>query len=117
MNYNDKEKYGRDFAPNCDFQVYELNDNMRWDAKDGDVLADKYKNIGIFQECKGICWHSYIYIGCDGELRGFNIGGSHEQTGSHPATKEQREQLEKAMADAGYEWDAEKKELKHYGKD
>ena len=32
MNYNDKEKYGRDFAPNCDFQVYELNDNMRWGA-------------------------------------------------------------------------------------
>lgn len=30
----------------------------------------------------------------------------------HPASKEQRDQLEKAMFDAGYEWDAEKKELK-----
>ena len=27
-----KEKYGRDFAPECDFSVYELNDNMGWGA-------------------------------------------------------------------------------------
>ena len=81
------------------------------DAKYGDVLSDKYDNIGIFQECEGICWHSYIYLGCDGELRGFNIGGSHEQTDTHPATKEQRDTLMKAMADAGYKLDSENKIL------
>ena len=85
------------------------DENLRlWsiqDAKDGDVLVDKYNNIGIFQECEGICWHSYIYLGCDGELRGFSIGGSHEQTDTHPATKEQRDTLEKAMTNAGYKWD------------
>ena len=27
-----KEQYGRDFAPDCDFKVYELNDNMDWGA-------------------------------------------------------------------------------------
>lgn len=30
-----------------------------------------------------------------------------------PATKEQRDALMKAMNNAGYEWDAEKKELKN----
>ena len=30
----------------------------------------------------------------------------------HPATKEQRDALMKALNDAGYEWDIEKKELK-----
>ena len=82
------------------------------DAKNGDVLADKYNNIGIFSRCEGICWHSYIYLGCDGELRGFSIGGRHEQIDTHPATKEQRDALMKAMADAGYTFDFEKKELK-----
>ena len=30
----------------------------------------------------------------------------------HPATKEQRDALMKAMEDAGYDWDAENKKLK-----
>ena len=38
-----------------------------------------------------------------------------EGKGFYPATKEQREILMKAMTDAGYEWDAEKKELKKIG--
>ena len=28
----DKEQYGREFAPECEFEVYELNDNMGWGA-------------------------------------------------------------------------------------
>ena len=28
----DKEQYGRDFAPICDFHVYEFNDSMGWGA-------------------------------------------------------------------------------------
>ena len=82
------------------------------DAKPGDVLADKYDNIGFFKECEGIYWDSYIYLGCDGKLRGFSIGGKHEQTDAHPATKEQRDAIMKAMADAGWEFDFNKKELK-----
>ena len=38
--------------------------------------------------------------------------GSHEIVGSYPATKEQRDKFEKAMADAGYAFDFDKKELK-----
>ena len=79
------------------------------DAKDGDVLVDKYGNIGIYQGDKNVVtWHSYCYCGTN---KGFYDEGSHE----FPcclATKEQREQLYKAMHEAGYEWNAEKKELK-----
>ena len=81
------------------------------DAKKGDVLVDKYNNIGIFQECEGICWHSYIYLGCDDKLRGFSIGSSHEQTDTHPATKEQCDTFMKAINNAGYEWNAKTKTL------
>ncbi len=28
----DKEQYGREFAPKCEFGVYELNDTMGWGA-------------------------------------------------------------------------------------
>ena len=82
------------------------------DAKDCDVLVDEYNNIGIFKKCEDTYWHSYIYLGCDGKLRGFSIGGIHKQTDTNPSTKEQRDALMKAMNDAGYEWDSEKKELK-----
>ena len=82
------------------------------DAKNGDVLVDEDNNIGIYKEIESVYWNSYIYLGCDGKLRGFSIGGSHEQTDTRPATKEQRDTLEKAMADAGYTFDFEKKELK-----
>lgn len=100
-----------------DIPKYSVEDDYRlWDitkdAKDGDVLVDENDNIGIFQKCKGICWYSYIYLGCDGEVRGFKIGGSHVQSETHPATKEQRDTLIKAMADAGCEFDFDKKELK-----
>ena len=91
------------------------NDARLWNIKDvkpGDVLVDKDNNIGIFQECEGIYWNSYIYLGCDGKLRGFSIGGSHVQNGTYPATKEQRDTLMKAMTEAECEFDFNKKELK-----
>ena len=75
------------------------------DAKNGDVLVDEDNNIGIFQECEGMYWYSYTYLGYDGQLRGFSMGGSHEQTDTHPATKEQRDLLIQKINDAGYEWD------------
>ena len=81
------------------------------DAKDGDVLVDKDNNIGIFQKFEGIYWYSYIYLGCDGNLRGFNIGGSHKQTDVHPATKEQRDLLFQKIKEKGYEWNDKTKIL------
>ena len=81
------------------------------DAKDGDVLVDKDNNLGIFQKFEGIYWYSYIYLGCDGELRGFSIGGSYNQTDVHPATKEQRDLLFQKIKEAGYCWNDETKTL------
>lgn len=79
------------------------------DAKDGDVLVDKYGNIGIYQGYKNtVRWNSYCYCGVN---KAFYDEGSHEFP-CYPATKEQRELLFKKIKEAGYEGDAEKKELK-----
>lgn len=82
------------------------------DAEDGDVLVDEDNNIGIYKEKDDLNWSSYIYLGCDNRLRGFSMGGYHNYKNTKPAAKNQRELLFSKMKDAGYEWDAEKKELK-----
>lgn len=92
------------------------------DAKNGDVLVNQNGEMPfIFKECKD--YHIYCYCGYTNrkdvffdrfvngkgeELHWLNL--YYEQ--AYPATKEQREKLEKAITAAGYEWDAEKKELK-----
>jgi uncharacterized membrane-anchored protein YhcB (DUF1043 family) len=82
------------------------------DAKDGDVLADEDNNIGIYRgKVDDVDWHSYVYLGCDNYLYGYKIGGYHNIRNTKPATKEQHDQLEKAIADAGFTFDFEKKEL------
>ena len=85
------------------------------DAKDGDVLQLGEVTV-IFKKYIGqekcIC---YCSISEDG---GFEIPIENGEdniygcTDTTPATKEQREQLEKAMADARYTFDFDKKELK-----
>ena len=80
------------------------------DAKAGDVLVDNYGNICIYQEpSTKLMYHSYCY----GNNEYFiDSGGSHAIVGTYPATKEQRDLLFQKMKEAGYMWDAEKKELK-----
>ena len=84
------------------------------DAKDGDVLISKDKeDILIYKS------HSVIDLLLTSHIsfnkkegfcpRQYSAWDSNEFI---PATKEQRNSLEKAMTDAGYEWNAEKKELK-----
>ena len=84
------------------------------DAKDGDVLVASDGSIFILKDTiDGVCKH-YVALTTYDVVK-FNEGLEHywETTSSvHPATKEQREKLEKAMADAGYTFDFEKKELK-----
>ena len=84
------------------------------DAKEGDVLVDEDNNIGLYSgEKDDLYWHSCIYLGCDGYIRGgFRIGGYHTHKNTKPATEEQRDMLFHKMKETGYEWDAEKKELK-----
>ena len=85
------------------------------DAKDGDVLFTSstashetfiFKNIDEKGNAK--CYFAY-----DSE-DGFREGKYHfigRATNCKPATKEQRDLLFQKMHEAGYEWDAEKKEL------
>jgi len=96
------------------------NHNIRlWtiqDSKDGDVLANN-GNIILFKEISNSARKDYKYIkshclvlahGLD-----FYTGGSYNlDDGFHPATQEQRDLLFTKMKEAGYEWDAEKKELR-----
>ena len=84
------------------------------DAKDGDILASNYNKPFIYNGN-----HNSIHVGayCGITTNDKLIIASEEyhwteHLNIHPATKEQRDKLLKAMADAGYEWDAEKKELK-----
>ena len=86
------------------------------DAKDGDVLATEpiegYHSpfVAIYKKQNEEDFDSYCFIGFDGKFYKGENGHSTEKV--HPATKEQRDQLEKAMADAGYTFDFEKKKLK-----
>lgn len=79
------------------------------DAKDGDVLASN-KSIFIFQE-EYICEKPTAYCGL---MNGLFIEGNGDcwtNEKCYPATQKQRGLLFTKMKEAGYEWDAEKKEL------
>ena len=92
------------------------------DAKDGDALVAPPVNgseqIFIFKEIKD---RKYVKNAVEYYCRVFNNEfcvnerGFMGQSDDYftPATKEQRELLFKKMEEAGYEWDAEKKELKN----
>ena len=97
------------------------------DAKDGDVLCGypkaDYPWIGIFHKLNTEgTFDSYCFLqaGQHGKFcspSGENIFGkrnvdNHISEDVVPATKEQRDLLFQKMKEAGYEWDAEKKELR-----
>jgi len=97
------------------------NDYRLWDitkdTKDGDVLAveeieEKYQYpfVAIYKERGLDFFNSYCSIGFDGKFCEADTGHSTKKI--HPATKEQRDTLMKAMANAGYTFDFEKKELR-----
>ena len=91
------------------------------DAKDGDVLCYK-DEISVYKHIIKNCtkqettFGGFVYHCCyDGKR--FITDSLYSLTEQdkmdiHPATKEQRDLLFKKMREAGYEWDAEMKELK-----
>ena len=85
------------------------------DAKPGDILAIEpidgyqYPFVAIYKERGLDYFNSYCFIGFSGIFYGGECG---HRTNVHPATKEQCDILFEKMKEAGYEWDAEKKELK-----
>ena len=90
------------------------------DAKDGDVLF--YDSTCGFTfiyngiNPQGALLYSYLESNDGSPLLKYNIGKPNVGVGYatdkniYPATKEQRDLLFKKMYEAGYEWDAEKKE-------
>ena len=92
------------------------------DAEDGGVLASELTDsIFLFRGIKDnkIDFYCDYDAGLESPYDRFGINDSSEHYGSveesqdiHPATKEQRDTLIKAMANAGYTFDFEKKELK-----
>ncbi|MBO6273829.1 hypothetical protein J6O48_13815 [bacterium] len=99
--------------------IKDLYDNFKlWDisdVKDGDVLVNG-SNIFIFHFINDTRLMGYCHVNT-------NDGRFYDDTGKnkcfclidaivHPATKEQRDLLFQKINEAGYEWDAEKKELK-----
>ena len=84
------------------------------DAKPGDVLAnDNIKTICIFKRKK--LYHydlfdSYCELFSDEQL---GLGFDFNINGFHPATKEQCQLFFKKMGEAGYKWDAYKKQIIH----
>jgi len=90
------------------------------DAKDGDVLVTTKIRSCPFIYRKTSCNNNlaYYYAGIDG--KGNFCEGCLKRTLSHfghvedvvPATREQRDLLFAKIKEAGYEWDADKKELR-----
>ena len=106
--------------------VKDLYDNFKlWniqDAKDGDIICYKdeislYKND--IKNCtkQETTFGGFVYYYCyDGKrfiTNSFYSLTEQDKIDIHPATKEQRDTLMKAMNNAGFVWDTEKKELKN----
>lgn len=74
------------------------------DANDGDILTSRTPFI-YGEQCPygGLDWYNKKFIVASNFI--------FKDAPVHPATKKERKQLEKAMIDAGYEFDFEKKEL------
>jgi hypothetical protein len=85
------------------------------DVKEGDVLAIEpikgYHSpfVAIYKKRNKEDFDSYCFIGFDGKF--YKGESGHSTEGVHPATKEQRDTLEKAMTDAGYRWNPNEKKL------
>ena len=87
------------------------------DAKDGDILACN-EEILLFKSYSVLQGRISLYCWYNGHTNNFHSKEVIDillttRNKVCPATKEQRDVLMKAMNDAGYEWDSEKKELKN----
>jgi hypothetical protein len=87
------------------------------DAKDGDVFTTHISPegdwIGMYKQSTDDTFNTYCFLNSIGEfVVNPNRCKNHGTHGLHPATKEQRDLLFTKMKEAGYYWDAEKRELR-----
>ena len=83
------------------------------DAKEGDVLVASDGSLFIFAKVKDNAAYYHFSL-CKNGSKEISDGNHAWETAKscYPATKEQRDLLFSKMKEAGYKWDAEKKELK-----
>lgn len=122
VNVFDKKRYkiSRDYDSDLDLTEFDFIEEHYHlftiqDAKDGDVLVSKRNQLFIYNGN----YNDYevgAYYGIEYTEKQFIRSCSEIHWTFNkfikPATKEQHDTLMKAMNDAGYKWDAEKKELK-----
>lgn len=90
------------------------------DAKDGDILVDRFSTNSIIVLFKGINLNSSILVYCGYNGYSFSVKtdglgyGRVDNTNYHPATKEQRVLFFQKMKEVGYEWDDKTKKLKKF---
>ncbi len=114
-------KYGYDLTNGGYIGSDEVNHYHLWtiqDAKDGDVLAGKIDGddyILIFKQIKDgwVETYGHYYDAVDRFCVPSQLFCRDYKGTFHPATKKQCDLLFQKMHEAGYEWDAEKKELSH----
>lgn len=112
----------RDNADNREYHVgieSADRDGRLWtiqDATDGDVLVEASCTFIIkkINHDPGLSAKIYYCLFDDGDFD-INTTLVFDDTSTHPATKEQRDNLIIAMTDSGYMFDFEKKELKKLG--
>ena len=113
-------KYAYDLIDGGYISTSHESDYHLWtiqDAKDGDVLytsSTASNEVFIF---KGLTIEGYIKCYCSYDSEDKYREGKYHFIGrptfmTHPATKDQRDLLFQKMKEAGYEWDAEQKQLK-----
>jgi len=124
-NIRDDGFYCFDHDTSSDMILYIDNTCHLWsikDATDGDVLVSElWETIILFRGIKDdnidfYCDYDFAKISIPEDRftinNGQHYGSVEDSIDFHPATKEQCDTLMKAMADAGYIFDFEKKELK-----
>ena len=113
-----KGKYCYDLTNGGYIPTSKENDYHLWtieDAKDGDVIFYDSGRTCIFKCIHGIWYSSYCFITDDGEFHtGYeeHLVNAKINGNANPATKEQRDLLFQKIKEAGYKWDADKKELR-----
>ena len=106
---------GKQKFSSIDYVNYAYDKWTIQDAKDGDVLYSLDSNQPFIYKKRNYYEQATAYCGLNMYGK-FFVWSTKDCTitlnNYVPATKEQRDALMKAMNDAGYEWDVEKKELK-----
>jgi len=83
------------------------------DVRPGDIIVEGSRYITIYQSPtpnSETTFRSFCFVDLDSDVF-VNEVGSHNIRGSYPATKEQRDTLERAMTNAGYRWNKEELKL------